>query len=968
MQTEKFLSLVLAKTGHPCIVTPAPKGGKGFWHYPSKSIAQAAKIAIREHDSGKDVFFAVGTLKEREVLKQLGDGTTKKTYRTADNISHWRCWIADLDIGDSTPAKPKYSSQDDAVKDIDKFCRDTGLPMPMLVSSGYGIHAYWVCDADIPAEAWQKVAVRFKALLAACGVLADTSRTSDVASVLRVVGTSNLKRGIPKPVEVRREQANLITPGGFLRLVVAASKTFNVAPPLVRVDSDYNTGLGNFSTPSEPSQLLPIIKQCAQVKQFVVNKGDIPEPEWYKAIQLVKFCQHKDHAGDELVHKLSAGSPQYSEEETADKLTQLASYGPTLCSSFEDVNPEGCAGCKHHGRIKSPIVLGKDTAEASAPVMQVVHRDGSTVEVELPNPPTPYIRTSDGKIGRRLRDPETRQEYTDIFYEYDIHPTKRMLDESTMTEIFYFRSWLPKDGWREYMIPASMVYDPKSLFMTMAERGVMPQTKNQGLIVQYMLAYMQHLQTLASAESIYSQMGWKKDGSEFVMGDVCYHKDGSDVKIKLLEQYAPLVSNFESKGTLEEWKKITNIYSGEGYEEFALAFMVGFGSPMFQHSGFEGGIFSLNGPSGAGKSTILRVIHSIFGKPLHNVLLKKDTENSKYVILGAYNNLPVTLDEITSISPEESSQLAFSITDGRDKRRLSSDASLKAGVRSWRLPMFTTTNRSLSQMILSFKPESSGEMMRILERRVRPLHAMTFAEARKMFEPLEHNYGVAGPILISWYVQNLDEAKRLYGYYIDKLSDEVGGLVPERFWLAMCALSLLGCHVGKLLNLHDYSEEKLFLHCCRVVLESRTETTDSKKSSVDVLTDFLNGSIGETLVVYVGPRDKNVEIRVKPRLSTLSVRTELDSNRMYIDKNAIRNYCSTRGHDFGAVEGKLIKKKVVLRRDSLKQLGEGTFYAGGMTKTWLVDTASPLLCGVVPSIVKGMNNATRIEEENEQLG
>jgi len=62
-----FLSLVLPRTGYPCIVTPAPDGGKGFWHHVADTPEAAAKIALHQHSLGRDVFYAVGTLKKPHI-------------------------------------------------------------------------------------------------------------------------------------------------------------------------------------------------------------------------------------------------------------------------------------------------------------------------------------------------------------------------------------------------------------------------------------------------------------------------------------------------------------------------------------------------------------------------------------------------------------------------------------------------------------------------------------------------------------------------------------------------------------------------------------------------------------------------------------------------------------------------------------------------------------------------------------
>ena len=86
------------------------------------------------------------------------------------------------------------------------YCKKYKLPTPMLVSSGYGVHVYFTLDQDIDGAEWMSTAAILKALLNNEKVLADPSRTADVASILRPVGTTNKKRGMAMPVYV-------ITPG-----------------------------------------------------------------------------------------------------------------------------------------------------------------------------------------------------------------------------------------------------------------------------------------------------------------------------------------------------------------------------------------------------------------------------------------------------------------------------------------------------------------------------------------------------------------------------------------------------------------------------------------------------------------------------------------------------------------------------------------------------------------------------------
>ena len=62
-----------------------------------------------------------------------------------------------------------------------------------MVLSGGGLHCYWPLGASIRKDQWTPIAVKLKALTHSLKLLADNSRTSDIASILRPVGTHNWK-------------------------------------------------------------------------------------------------------------------------------------------------------------------------------------------------------------------------------------------------------------------------------------------------------------------------------------------------------------------------------------------------------------------------------------------------------------------------------------------------------------------------------------------------------------------------------------------------------------------------------------------------------------------------------------------------------------------------------------------------------------------------------------------------------
>lgn len=152
--------------------------------------------------------------------------------RTAANVSGaWAFWM-DLDCGEDKAASGKgYSTVEAAEEALKSFCTKVGIPLPThLVNSGSGLHVYWVLDGKVDREPWQATAKKLKALTKTLVFLADDSRTSDIASVLRIPGTLNYKYNPPRPVTLLRATDNFVSRDLFLGAIDSAYESLcNVA-------------------------------------------------------------------------------------------------------------------------------------------------------------------------------------------------------------------------------------------------------------------------------------------------------------------------------------------------------------------------------------------------------------------------------------------------------------------------------------------------------------------------------------------------------------------------------------------------------------------------------------------------------------------------------------------------------------------------------------------------------------------
>ena len=128
--------------------------------YCISSIDKNGKVSNRFAETLDDVLKEIGRLKTKEVNVFVALGAFDGYSRKAADCLFVRSFFIDLDVG---PTKD-YATKDDARNGITSLLVQTGLPEPVIVDSGGGIHGYWIMDTDIPADEWKIYAEKFKAL------------------------------------------------------------------------------------------------------------------------------------------------------------------------------------------------------------------------------------------------------------------------------------------------------------------------------------------------------------------------------------------------------------------------------------------------------------------------------------------------------------------------------------------------------------------------------------------------------------------------------------------------------------------------------------------------------------------------------------------------------------------------------------------------------------------------------------
>ncbi len=194
----------------------------------TKDIAVAAEAAVKFSDGRRDAYFGVGL--QRTELK-TGRGT-------AAGVSCIPGLWADIDTAAPHRKRPGLPPcEADAIELLSL----TGLAPSLLVSSGYGLHAYWlfrepllIKDGNDYTEV-ANLSVRWGNLIKACAASRKWSVdvVSDLARVLRVPGTSNYaNQQEPRLVVVSADEPNArYNPCDFDETIEASGIDCNPEPP-----------------------------------------------------------------------------------------------------------------------------------------------------------------------------------------------------------------------------------------------------------------------------------------------------------------------------------------------------------------------------------------------------------------------------------------------------------------------------------------------------------------------------------------------------------------------------------------------------------------------------------------------------------------------------------------------------------------------------------------------------------------
>jgi len=964
MTPAEFLRTIWPEEGFFCLATPwvTPEGKSTYRHRvfgsPGEAIREARKLAAHA-----DLFFCIHSLRAEKVWNPVKpDRKTGELgafeVRTQANALQSRAFFLDLDVGESTTRASKYDTQHSALLGVQRFCIETKLPKPVLTSSGGGVHVYWPLSSALPSEEWKTHAAKLKHLARHHGLLADPARTTDTASVLRVVGSFNWKdRSEPRPVRVLLEGKATPTDEFLSRLdkaVIRAGVDVRPPPPL-RIESDLGSNLDDvFSGP--PVSIKAVLTACAQMRQLAVKGGNVSEPEWYHSLNLVRFAEN----GEKLVHRFSEKHPSYDRDATDAKVAQLQAKGikPTTCLKLAEVcGEEACSGCPFAGKVKNPLMAARFRDPAPAPV--VVQQIGHTIiETEVPPPPRPFSRLKSGGISVSTKNAQG-DAIDMVIYPHDLYPLRRLVNTQSETEQQLWRVVLPRQGAKDFIIDADALYDRRKFLVTITNHGIYPSPHHIQAVQEYMVAYIAELQKLADHEVQCNHLGWTDEQTKFILPDRVLYPDGTARPAMLSLGATRASTAVHKKGTLERQVELLRFYNHPNYIANQFFILGSLASPIFLATGHHGVLVNASGEAGSSKSTSLYTAASFWGQP---ELYPVNGTNNGATVKGRNErvqvlaNLPVCVDEITHMPVRDAVDLAMSISQPGHRIRLETSGVERSGPGSYKATMMlTTANSSLHNILSVDNAAGTAGSMRVFEIAFAPANVHTKPEADDYLHDLKQNFGHIGEAFVSYVVRNREAVDRRVRELMREVDTVVKIQAAERFWSATIAAVIAAAEISQSLGLLSFDPRALMTWALeKQVPFMRGVVVDEYQTPLGVMADYLEKINDHILVTTTSTFGGDQVIR--PPRGEMLAHYMLNTRTMWVLQKGFKDYCMKIGANSQKMLVELSRsqpdaegmpRRVVMIRGYRKLLGAHTDWAKAQSTCFSIDMSHPDVAGVV---------------------
>ena len=944
MGPAEFLQRVLPDDGTYCGIVIYPSGAVKQRFF--DSIEDLAQFVQIRSDDGDNVYYAPAAYKDSSSRKQV-------------NVESIKSFYLDIDCGEGK----SFASQRDGAAALVEMCREHGLPKPTVVSSGNGLHVYWILDEAIAPAQWRPIAEKLKRISPDY----DPAVTADSARVLRVPGTINPKGGKTVKVLYSAQPVTLEYMRDALRDVgivrtVASQPASSVDRSGKRKRLDEAVAAVADLPPADPDL---VAENCANIRWAVSHQDEVQEPLWYALLGVAAYCEDYET----VALKWSKEHPGFSEPETLSKVNQWKerATGPATCAVFEQHNPSKCEGCPFAAKISSPIRLGIRYQQAS---LTQTAPDAEAQQIPVP---AGFKRIAGGFV-------TTFDKVEVQICDFDIYPVSYGHDEILGYEVALFRWNRPHVGWQSLRLRQALLAPTqggsKDFATSISDQGILLNTNEQVDKFKIMLrGYLNELRKMQTMTNMYATMGWKDEYRQFVLGDKIYRKDTKGKIEAVRALYGGTQSGvpegmFAVKGTFEAFSKMTLMLEKAKLPYHNWMFMVGMSAVLYEFTGIHGAVINLYGPTGSGKTLAQLCQQSVWGDPRKLHFSAKTTSNALYQRMGVLSNLPLTMDEATMINSKELGDFVYSVSQGRDKARLTRTAEAR-DPRTWSMPLTTSSNKAFGTMLVAAGLETDAQLARLIDIQMHKnkLFADSTGTGTKIYTFITNCYGHLGPAFLEYTLtMGADVITSMIVEHKEKFAAQydVQFAGHERFWEQVVVLAdfcgMVACEKGWMQC--DYTA--VTQQVLSAIGTYRSVVQEQYVDAFDILSDYLTVHMPYTLTVlhtgvdFLAPEKSTVDLTNAPRGSVYvrydihrrAVGSPFDRGYVYLDRNHFKRWLSENGLDYRTTRRDLtIAGATDGARDGRRiSLGKQTSYRMPQRTVICLNLMHPRLVGILKEV------------------
>ena len=891
---RKFYEKVLPTQGVYCVTGIDPKTEKTRNRF-TETIDDLIKLIETNKDEGQNIFVAPASF----------NGYSRKL----EDVLYQRSFFVDLDVGEGK----EYSTKQEALLSLESFIETTGLPEPVRIDSGRGVHAYWILDQDIPVSEWKPYAEKFKELCLGNDLHIDPVVTANPNRIMRCPDALNYKTDPPSPTLILddTEDYPVYSFDEFKEFLGEPEFSFEdilaSVPKGLSEDQRAMLKLEDFECNFSDIVIKSFNGEgCAQIRYAIENAKHLPEPIWRAALSTAANCDDSATA----IHLLSEDYVGYDKDAVERKAATLKGKG-FACETYNNENPGICDGCQHYGKLKpaNPLTLGRtlrvnqisDAEYEQQIATQAKDSEGSvrlpTSAKALPEGLYPFVAGQTGgvyHIPPAKYDAKTGTSKTEqaiMVTRYDLYPIKRIY--SAMDgECLLMKTDLPNDASREFLVPMKHAYSSERLKDIMSSNGVLFNPYNgDKLLMSYLVKWGEYLIHKKSAEIMRMQMGWTEDKEAFVVGNQEIKKSGEIVHSPTSPLCRSIAQHLKPGGSYEQWKTIAKKLNTESLEYHAFTLLTGFGSVLMPYTSTSGVTMCLSGKSGAAKTGALYSALSIWGNPKDMSVVGTEDGATANGLTGRYlglHNIPFGLDEVHEMPAKELTTLLHKISQGKAKIRMQASVNAERQHEvSASLIAILTSNDSIYDVIMANKKSPTGQIARLINLTVpKPkLLADDPSQGRAIFDEFNRHYGWAGPEFIKVvYTYTEVQLRAIIEKWVQRFKKDFGDYTEYRFYENLVGVAMGSGEITNAAGITELDLERIY----KVIVKQMISIKDDvvKVNDVDyesLLGDYVNNKTMNTLIVNDG------RITLEPR-GPLLVRVEVDTGKLFVNVPDFRKY------------------------------------------------------------------------------